>query len=195
MTNLKRALFLLFFVLTIVFSAGIFQVQAGGTGEEPTDIITTTQLDAISEPLVVGQTNVYFHGTVSSNNFGYPVQSGTAVTLFYSSSFSGPFTQCGIGATTSDTLPNMMAFSGTFNVPTGIAPGTYYFQANYVGGSVFGVKLNPSSSNSVSGDNVHVNIVPAAGQLPEYTFAALGALGACFAGFAVIKARGKIANR
>jgi hypothetical protein len=86
-----------------------------------TVILTTTTLNTITTPLIVGQTNVAFSGTVSGT---VPVVNNAPVVLRYSTSPSGPWTTAQTVLTTGGTG----AFSGTFTAP---AAGTYYFQAYF----------------------------------------------------------------
>ena len=190
MKNRYKLLGFVFILSLVAISMCMLQARAGG-GAPPTSITTNTFLDAISTPLTAGQSGVAFSGEVSSFIYGYWPGSGDGVTLYYSSSPSGPWTE--IGSTTTTSTQNLIGteFSGTFNVPPGISAGTYYFQAKYEGGHAYGASLDSSVSLSNSDTNVKVLITPAL-VLPEYAFAALGALGACIVAFGVFKTRGKI---
>jgi hypothetical protein len=194
MKNKRKALGLAIILSFVAVSVCMFQVQAGGGVTGPANSNTFTYLNAISSPLFTGQTDVVFSGTVNSESpINYPVPSGGSVQLFYSSSISGPWTQVATATISSDKTPTGMVFTGTFNVPSGIPAGTYYFKAQYLGATdAIGNTWSSSTSLSVSQDNVHVEVRASVFPLPEYAFGALGALGACLVGVVVFKLRGKI---
>jgi hypothetical protein len=84
-------------------------------------------------------------------------------------------------------------FTCTFIVPSGIAAGTYYFKAQYLGATdVGGNTWSSSTLLSIDQDNVHVEALSSVFPVPEYELGALGTLGACLVGIIVFKQRGKI---
>jgi len=114
---------------------------------------TTTTLNAISNPLVAGQTGVAFSGSVSPAF----VPDGVNVELHYASTCLQ-----GSGGTVAITFPVVIqtsggngAFGGSFTAP---AAGTYQFWAYFVGGSGYGSSSSACQPITVTNNPATVSI-------------------------------------
>jgi hypothetical protein len=128
----------------------------------PIEVVTTTILNAITNPLIAGQTNVPYSGKVTgvlqSNGNPKSIPDGMDVHFQWGTdgiNFPNSFTTQTSGGTGS--------FSGTFTAPS--PAGTYYFRAQFPGaGNLGGYKYDNSVSTV---QTITVNLPVAAPEFPS----------------------------